>query len=65
MKRFKTAMSRAGISRNITYALGPDLLRTLDAGPKDCYCRVDGQSVVGGRNGADCPDGHRGSVRCV
>jgi len=39
--------------------------RTLGAGPRDCYCRIDLKPVVRGRTGGDCPYGHRGSVRCV
>jgi len=37
----------------------------LSASPRDCYCRVDHKPVAGGRSGGDCPNGHRGSVRCV
>jgi hypothetical protein len=43
----------------------PALFRSLAASPHDCYCRVDGKPVEGGRTGGDCPYGHDGAVRCV
>jgi hypothetical protein len=40
-------------------------LKALAVGPRDCYCRIDLKAVIDGRTGGDCPDGHRGTVRCV
>jgi hypothetical protein len=42
-----------------------ELVRRLATAPRDCYCRIDFKPVEGGTSGADCPDGHRNSVRCV
>ena len=52
-------------SPKILLSLEGDLLDVLQASPQDCYCKVDGKPVTGGKTGSDCPDGHRGSVRCV
>ncbi len=52
-------------SSKILLSLESDLLDVLQASPQDCYCKVDGKPVPGGKTGSDCPDGHRGSVRCV
>ena len=52
-------------SSKILLSLEGDLLGVLQASPQDCYCKVDGKPVPGGKTGSDCPDGHRGSVRCV
>jgi hypothetical protein len=41
------------------------IIPLLEASPLDCYCKEDGKPVVDGKQGGDCPDGHRGSVRCV
>jgi hypothetical protein len=49
----------------ILLSLEGDLLDALQASPQDCYCKVDGKPVPGGKTGSDCPYGHRGSVRCV
>jgi hypothetical protein len=49
----------------ILLSLEGDLLDVLQASPQDCYCKVDGKPVPGGKTGSDCPDGHRGSVRCI
>jgi hypothetical protein len=64
-RRLMVALSSKGAARRVAFALGPGLLRLLDAGPRDCYCSVDGEPVDDGHPGADCPSGHRGSVRCV
>lgn len=52
-------------SPKILFSVEGDLLDALQASPQDCYCRVDGKPVPGGKTGSDCPEGHRGSVRCV
>jgi hypothetical protein len=52
-------------SPKILLSLEGDLLDVLQASPQDCYCKVDGKPVPGGKTGSDCPYGHRGSVRCV
>jgi len=52
-------------SHEYLLSLKRDLLDILQASPQDCYCKVDGKPVPGGKTGSDCPDGHRGSVRCV
>jgi hypothetical protein len=52
-------------SPKIVFSLEDDLLDVLQASPQDCYCKVDGKPVPGGKTGSDCPYGHRGSVRCV
>jgi hypothetical protein len=64
-KRLMAALSSKAAARRVAFALGPRLIRTLDAGPRDCYCSVDGEPVADGHPGNDCPSGHRGSVRCV
>lgn len=51
--------------REATFSVEAGLLRLLQGGPEDCYCKVDGKPVADGKTGDDCPDGHRGSVRCV
>ena len=50
---------------NVWFAVDEDLLTSLLAGPRDCYCKVDGKPVPGGTTGSNCPDGHSASVRCV
>lgn len=50
---------------DIVFSVERDWFDALQASPQDCYCKVDGKPVAGGATGADCPDGHRGSVRCV
>jgi hypothetical protein len=52
-------------SPKILLSLDSGLLNVLQASPQDCYCRVDGKPVPGGKAGSDCPDGHHGSVRCI
>jgi hypothetical protein len=52
-------------SPKILLSVESDLMDILQASPQDCYCKVDGKPVPGGKTGSDCPDGHRGSVRCV
>lgn len=61
----RTAGSLTAGAPKVTYEVDPDLIRALAASPKDCYCRIDLKPVTGGRTGADCPDGHQRSVRCV
>lgn len=61
-------VARRGVSPSTGAALpgiDREQARVLAAGPKDCYCRVDLKPVTGGSTGGDCPNGHRGSVRCV
>lgn len=64
-RRLMAALSSKGAARRVAFALGPRLIRTLAAGPRDCYCSVDGEPVADGHPGDDCPSGHCGSVRCV
>jgi len=63
----RTGVRRLGAALGLAPARGLTAARrrTLGAGPRDCYCRVDLKPVARGRTGGDCPYGHRGSVRCV
>ncbi len=66
MAKLKEALSGSSLQpQGIMFAVDQNLIPLLEATPKDCYCRVDGKAVAGGTTGADCPDGHRGSVRCI
>jgi hypothetical protein len=63
----RDAASRESIegSNEIVFSVEAELFNVLQGSPQDCYCKVDGKPVPGGKTGADCPDGHSSSVRCV
>jgi CBS domain-containing protein len=61
----KRRAGRGPAGSELAFEIDSTLLAIVSAGPRDCYCRIDRKPVIGGTTGADCPYGHRRSVRCV